>query len=164
MAPTLKERRGGFVDPQLLFPCFVPPPNDLRAGDVVRHIDDGTVGVVTSSPASSWGDVRVRTSASSAAVTNNSHGCWQVIPESEQTYEQRVESLIARTDRQDDPTKPAEDESFEWHLLLALLDHEEFEAMYPDYEWPTTTTLAMAVAAKLDRLIGLSGDGGTTHD
>lgn len=150
MAPVIRERKGGFVDPQVMFPCSVPPPNNLRAGDVVRHIDDDTVGVVTSSPTSSWGDIQICTSSAVSTITNNSHRCWQVIPHRVRTYKQRVGSAAASIEwsRTDDPP--------EWCLLSALLDDEEFEALSPDSEWPSTTDLALAVAAKLDRRTGSS--------
>lgn len=139
------------MEPLTLWAIDVPPPNYLRRGDIVWDTSEplqrrsrGVVAKDATALQYPWGDVEIRLSASAAAITNNHHGNWQHIPEKQTTATERVRSLVL-TWTEDDPNQ----ESFEFHLLAALLPIDELEAAF-DHGANSTTDMAFEVAALID--------------
>lgn len=153
----------------VLWPCEMALPNNLRAGDIVREVEHGTIGLVKHNPAQPgsksrglfplWvGDVTVEhvDHPWSSTVTNNSGRNWEVIPEAERSHFQRLVSFGATWQGEDN--REEWEDPFEWEIVRCLLTDAEFDVLEPEAQWPDAIDLARAVARKLDALAPSGGE------
>jgi len=161
-------------DMVVMCPCDMPPPNDLRPGDIV--VNGGQRGVVVIDYSEQTAERRTAALfmapsqgvaiaplpyvGNSHTVTDNHHRDWVIVPVEEQSVVERVWSthfgwkpLSNQPSHEPggEPNDPADDDSEAWHLLYALLDEAELDEV-TDGDWPGCLELALAVAAAADRV------------
>ena len=130
----------------------------MRLGDVVAHAARDERGVVIwyrgrgmRSPIFD-GDAYVICRRPGVYTCGNAEDDWTTLPEHEWTAVERVRSAMALWE----PAPwndPAENDSYEFAVLTALLPPSRREAVFNDSSWPVDNTeLALAVAEWIDTL------------
>lgn len=126
----------------------------ICVGDVLRHLEDGTIGVVIQI----WkagdtdrgliphqvGDMDLQITPGSTRVTNR-HNQWVGVPRDEQTYDLKFRSWLATPYERDEDSDRSPDEQLAVDGILALLPDNLIDSAD---EWPESTVSALALLAR----------------